>query len=484
MKKIFYYPFLILFFALVFFSFGNKVLAETCEGLEINAGEGTNRCTQASQELRAYLGCLYTKDRNIVITSIGDDPGVFSACVTNWNDPQCSHHANSCHYGGKALDDGTRKCAGSHAVDLRSKNLSTEQKNILLQQARSCSNANAFLELEGQPQEHIHASVGSATCDCGEAGNQSNSVWQTMKLQSQDVCIDFNVPIPGIQEFLTEKCPYDATKYLVNSKTVGLYINAVYKYGAGFAGVIAIFMIVFAAWQWIIAAGNSGKIENAKDTIISALIGLALLFGGYLLLSQISSRLVDLGDLDVGHIDPKFLGIQECQQIEASCGRVTTISSGIECLGQSCSSGNSCMEWGLGFTGKKCPILKDDLGLETYTCGCQLPADELNCDIVNAMAPGCYKYNNPSTCDNNFCNVNEGPCIWSVSANSCKQLDDASCNNDNDCGVVKNINGDMVDTCCDVDDYVNNCEFPVDYRLAHPAQFSSTPSPQADNCGD
>ena len=124
-----------------------------------------------------------------------------------------------------------------------------------------------------------------------------------------------NVDIPGFFEGTQQITP----------NTIGLYINAVYKYGAGLAGGLAMFMIVFAAWQWIIAAGNSGKIENAKDTIISALIGLALLFGGYLLLSQISYRLVEMKSLDVTPIEIRQTNNVVVENICAS------INTDIEC---------------------------------------------------------------------------------------------------------------------------------------------------------
>ncbi|HLD53981.1 MAG TPA: hypothetical protein VJA82_11805, partial [Sediminibacterium sp.] len=115
-----------------------------------------------------------------------------------------------------------------------------------------------------------------------------------------------NVDIPG----------FFAGTQKIDSNSIATYINAVYRYGAGLAGVIAMFMIVFAAWQWIIAAGNAGKIENAKETIIGALIGLALLFGGYLLLAQISSRLVELKGLDITHITTRLLdgNVDPCRQ--------------------------------------------------------------------------------------------------------------------------------------------------------------------------
>src|SRR3989339_916007 len=145
-----------------------------------------------------------------------------------------------------------------------------------------------------------------------------------------------NVDIPG----------FFAGTQKIDSNSIATYINAVYRYGAGLAGVIAMFMIVFAAWQWIIAAGNAGKIENAKETIIGALIGLALLFGGYLLLAQISSRLVELKGLDITHIDTKLrdsIEYMACPNtIYINCGQTVVSPTGAICKGSKCDAGSIC----------------------------------------------------------------------------------------------------------------------------------------------
>ena len=39
------------------------------------------------------------------------------------------------------------------------------------------------------------------------------------------------------------------------------------------------FMLVFAGWQWLMAAGRADQITKAKDTIVGVLVGLVLLFG-------------------------------------------------------------------------------------------------------------------------------------------------------------------------------------------------------------
>ncbi len=84
----------------------------------------------------------------------------------------------------------------------------------------------------------------------------------------------------------------------ISPSSLAEYIVAIYRYGGMFAGVVAMFMLVYTGWEWLLAGGNSGKISRAKEKINGTLIGLALLFGGYLLLSLISQNLVSFNSLD------------------------------------------------------------------------------------------------------------------------------------------------------------------------------------------
>ncbi|MBT7228470.1 hypothetical protein HN859_03070, partial [Candidatus Parcubacteria bacterium] len=94
--------------------------------------------------------------------------------------------------------------------------------------------------------------------------------------------------------------------------SIGLYIKALYEYGAVFVGAVAMFMLVFAGWQWLMAAGSSDKIGRAKETINGTLIGLILLFGGYLLLSQISTNLVEFKDINIVPLDLETTSDETC----------------------------------------------------------------------------------------------------------------------------------------------------------------------------
>ena len=55
----------------------------------------------------------------------------------------------------------------------------------------------------------------------------------------------------------------------------------------GVVGLIALCIFMWAGWNWLTSAGNSDKVDSAKETIKWAAIGLLIIFGSYLILSAI-----------------------------------------------------------------------------------------------------------------------------------------------------------------------------------------------------
>ena len=74
------------------------------------------------------------------------------------------------------------------------------------------------------------------------------------------------------------------------------YIKRIYQFGLGIAGVLAVGMIVAGAIRRVVSAGNPSGITESNSMITSALWGLALLFGSYLILRTINPVLVSLRD--------------------------------------------------------------------------------------------------------------------------------------------------------------------------------------------
>ena len=73
------------------------------------------------------------------------------------------------------------------------------------------------------------------------------------------------------------------------------YIQGLYNFGLGIVGMLALVMIVFGAVQYaVMSAASPDKKRDALGRIYSALWGLLLLFGAYLILTTINPQLVTL----------------------------------------------------------------------------------------------------------------------------------------------------------------------------------------------
>jgi len=70
------------------------------------------------------------------------------------------------------------------------------------------------------------------------------------------------------------------------------YMQDIISFGFAVIGILALFMIVIGAYQYLMAAGNIGKVESAKETIGSAVLGLILGLCAWIILLKINPDLV------------------------------------------------------------------------------------------------------------------------------------------------------------------------------------------------
>lgn len=60
-------------------------------------------------------------------------------------------------------------------------------------------------------------------------------------------------------------------------------ISLIIKIILGFLGVIFVILLIYAGFVWMTSAGNEEKISKAKKTIITAIIGLAIVLSAYII---------------------------------------------------------------------------------------------------------------------------------------------------------------------------------------------------------
>ena len=80
---------------------------------------------------------------------------------------------------------------------------------------------------------------------------------------------------------------------LSTSVTFGQMIAYIIEFILSFLGVIFIILTIYAGFLWMTSAGNEEKISQAKKIMISAVIGLAIVFSAYALTYFVIDKLLE-----------------------------------------------------------------------------------------------------------------------------------------------------------------------------------------------
>ena len=72
------------------------------------------------------------------------------------------------------------------------------------------------------------------------------------------------------------------------------YVSQLYKFISMIVGALGAMMFMIGGFQYLISAGNTAAVAQAKQTMFSALAGIIIVLTAYLLLRIINKELVDL----------------------------------------------------------------------------------------------------------------------------------------------------------------------------------------------
>ena len=134
------------------------------------------------------------------------------------------------------------------------------------------------------------------------------------------------------------------------------YVSILYRYMVGAIGIVGVAMIMYGGIRWVASNGNSKEVDEAKQTIISAIIGVGLALGSYVLLNFLNPMITQLSNPLQGHTisgidttvfckDKLGSGWQQKVKLdsEEKCGNVfTEISGGATCTSDTCAPGQIC----------------------------------------------------------------------------------------------------------------------------------------------
>lgn len=80
---------------------------------------------------------------------------------------------------------------------------------------------------------------------------------------------------------------------LVSNKTPIQIVSSIINTILYFVGAIVIVLMLWAGFKWMTSAGNTEAIKKSRETIINAVIGLAIIFASYVIVNYVMIRLIE-----------------------------------------------------------------------------------------------------------------------------------------------------------------------------------------------
>jgi len=136
------------------------------------------------------------------------------------------------------------------------------------------------------------------------------ALFLNLALFNFSLALEINYPvIPGALPPLEDISNFlDFAKYIFNFAII-------------LAGLFAFIMIIFGGVRFLISAGNPSSIKEAKDQILSAILGLVILLSAWIILTTINPQLVILKYLEGSSsttTDPELINL-DCSEEVAGC---------------------------------------------------------------------------------------------------------------------------------------------------------------------
>lgn len=103
------------------------------------------------------------------------------------------------------------------------------------------------------------------------------------------------ITIPGLLE----------GEWEIDGTTIAQYIRVMFIVFVWAVGIVATVMVIYGGIKWVAAAGNPGRINDARDIINSAIIGVIIALSSIVLLSIINPGLTSFKGIVLKNVDPK-----------------------------------------------------------------------------------------------------------------------------------------------------------------------------------
>jgi hypothetical protein len=150
------------------------------------------------------------------------------------------------------------------------------------------------------------AGAGSTT----STGSASSESEEPEEAPFDPITPELGVPIPGF----TPAAPTREGS-IVRVAFLAGYINAVYRYLTGIILVVAIVMVVYGGFLYLVGSAGVGSIQRGKQIITDAIMGMVITLAAFALLNTVSPATTQLKTLELGYVSGEILyeagGIEE-----------------------------------------------------------------------------------------------------------------------------------------------------------------------------
>lgn len=222
--------------------------------------------------------------------------------------------------------------------------------------------------------------------------------------------IKINMSLPNITTEVIEQSGHGQIRtYQV--KNLQCFTIGIYTYLVGVIGILATVMIMYGGVKYLVSLGNPTRMAGAKDTIFSAVVGLVLVLGAYILLNLINPNLTELKVAGLKTVQATNFPACTAQAVpdkgadKNGCGGMGTEpnvsgdgESGVRCRYLKCTgNGEVCAKQNSG-DGEKA-----DYKCTNVAAGCRATADPDLCEQYSVPGVGSCEF---------FELLGVGGCFW------------------------------------------------------------------------
>ncbi|MGE5298142.1 MAG: hypothetical protein ACM3KM_03190, partial [Acidobacteriaceae bacterium] len=103
--------------------------------------------------------------------------------------------------------------------------------------------------------------------------------------------------IIGPAPVLPEAVQQPVQNIVINLTSIGQTISQLYIWALGASGLLALLMMIVGGYLVMTSRGNAAQASKGKEYLYSAIIGLIILLGSYIILSSINPDLINFSSI-------------------------------------------------------------------------------------------------------------------------------------------------------------------------------------------